>query len=109
MGYLSRRVVIREWKQTKREQCVVVNKAERCCRSEEYFNIRHEDTEFRVCPAGFQSCCVSVFPHYALFPPFCNINTQSVPLSIGNTLSAFKFLILQGITVKRLHESQKGL
>ncbi|EGW14515.1 hypothetical protein I79_024846 [Cricetulus griseus] len=34
------------------------------------FNIRQEDAEFGVCPAGFQSFFSLVFPHYAPFPVF---------------------------------------
>lgn len=38
------------------EKCVAVNKAGRSQRSEERFDSRHGDAEFRVCPAGSLSC-----------------------------------------------------
>ena len=55
MGYLPRKVANREWNQPKRKKCAAVNKAERIWRPEMCFDIRHEDSEFGVCPACFWS------------------------------------------------------
>ena len=81
-----------------REKCVAVSKAERSWRSEERFDISHEDAEFRVCPAGFQSCFGPVFP---LRAPFAVLHWKCVIC-----FSDFDFI---GVRVKRLHESQKRL
>ena len=54
MRHLRRKAANREWNQPKRKKCVGGNKAKRSWRSEESFDIRHEDAEFGVCPAGFQ-------------------------------------------------------
>ena len=76
--YLQIRTANREWKHSKRRKCVVLNKAEWNWKSEEHFDIRHGDAEFRVCPAGFQSCFGPVFPHYASFPIFWNSHIYTV-------------------------------
>ena len=52
LGYLPRRAVTREWNQPRREKRVAVNRAEKSWISEECFDIRHGDVEFKVCPAG---------------------------------------------------------
>ena len=84
VGNLPKKTGKREWNQFKRKKCVAVNKAERSWRSEEHFDIRHGDTEFGVCPAGFWSRFGSVFPYYAPFPVFWNGNAYPVPLHIGS-------------------------
>ena len=43
----------KEWKQVTTKEFVVVTKDEWSWRSEEYFDIKHGDTEFAVCPADF--------------------------------------------------------
>ena len=45
----------------KRKKCVAINKVKKGQRSEEHFDIRHGDTEVRVCPAGFQLTLVQYF------------------------------------------------
>lgn len=47
--------------QPKKKKCVVVNKAEKSWRFEEYFGMRHEVAELGVCLAGIQSFFV---PHF---------------------------------------------
>ena len=83
MGFLQRKAASREWKQPKRK-CVAVNKAERSWRSEEHFDIRHGDAEFRVSFGPVFSHCVPI-------PLFWNDNIHSVPLHIGSVPSAFLF------------------
>jgi hypothetical protein len=56
MGYLTWRAANRLWSQPKKY--VAVNKAEKRWRSEDLFDIRHEDAEFGVCPAGFSPALV---------------------------------------------------
>ena len=67
MGYLLRKAASREWNQSKREKCVAVSKAEMSWRSEEHFDIRHEDSVFGVGPAGVWSCVGPVFPYNVPF------------------------------------------
>jgi hypothetical protein len=64
MGYLLRRAANREWNQPKRKKLVAVSKDEMSWRSEELFDIRHGDTEFKICQAGFVSWFGPVLPHY---------------------------------------------
>ena len=59
------------------------NKAEMSWRSEEHFDIKHRDTEFGVCPAGFQSCFGPIFPHYLPFPSFWKSNVYPMPFYVG--------------------------
>ena len=68
MEYLSRKVANREWFPHKREKCITVSKAGRSWKSEEHCDIRHENADFGVFSAGFQSYFGPVFPHYAPFP-----------------------------------------
>ena len=58
---MPRRAANREWNQLEKEKCVAVCKAGKVWRSEEHFNIRHGNAEFRVCPAGFGSYFVEYF------------------------------------------------
>jgi hypothetical protein len=69
LGFLSRKAATWRWNQPKREKCVAVNKAERSWSSEEHFDIRPGDAEFRVYPAGFWSCFASVFSPCVPFLP----------------------------------------
>jgi hypothetical protein len=69
LWYPSRKATHWELNQPKREKCVAVNKAERSWSSEEHFDIRPGDAEFRVCPAGFQSCFAPVFSPCVPFLP----------------------------------------
>jgi len=48
-----RKVNNTEWNQPKKKKYVGVNKVKRSWRSKGCFDIRHEDAEFGVCPAGF--------------------------------------------------------
>lgn len=57
-----------------REGSVVVSKAGRQGQLSKPFHIRHR-AGFGVCPAGFQSCFVPIFPYYASIPPFWNVNS----------------------------------
>ena len=52
MEFLPRKAANQEWNQPKRNNSVVVNKAEKIWRSEE-FDLRHGDAEFGICPSGF--------------------------------------------------------
>jgi hypothetical protein len=47
-GYLLRKTVNREQNQPQRKKFIAVNRDERNCRSEDCFDIRHEDIEFGV-------------------------------------------------------------
>lgn len=76
VGYLLRKAANRKWKQSKRKECVLVSRTERSLRPEEHVALRHGDTEFRICPAGFQDYFGPVFSHYTSFPPFWNGNIQ---------------------------------
>jgi hypothetical protein len=49
MGYLLRKSANKDWNQSKRQKCVVVNKGFGELKSD----IRHRDAEFGVCPASF--------------------------------------------------------
>ena len=53
--------LVTEWNQPQRKKYVAVNKAERSWRSEESFDIRHEDAEVGVCSAGFSFGLVQYF------------------------------------------------
>ena len=88
--------------------CVAVNKAERSWRSEECFDIRHGDVEFRVCTAEFHCFLDPVFPHNPPFVPFGTLlyTLGYFGLEVHGLLLHFDFI---RITVKRLHESQKRL
>ena len=68
VGYLPKKTANRVWNQSNRKKCVSVNRAEKCCRSEEWFYIRHGDSETGVCPTGFWSFFNPDFPHYAPYP-----------------------------------------
>ena len=61
LGYLLKKPTKTVLNQPKEKKYVVVNKAEKSWRSEERFGIRHEEAEFGVCPACFQS---SFAPHF---------------------------------------------
>ena len=104
VGHLLSRAANRVWNQPKKE-CIVENKAERRWRSEECFDIRHEDAEFGVCPAEFWSCFGPVFPHYAHFPQFWNGDVDSVPLEVCDL---FLFWFYRGLQLD-CHEAQKKL
>ena len=69
---------IREWNQSQRKKCAAANKAERSWRSEERFDIRHVNTEFRDFSADFQSYFGSVVSYYAPFLMFWSGNICSV-------------------------------
>lgn len=75
-------------------------------RPKENFDIRYGDAKFGVCPAGIWSCFGPVSPHYAPFLMFWNGNVMYI-LCHYMLEVCFLILILQGITVKKLHESQK--
>ena len=87
MGNLPRNIFNREWIQPKRKKCVIVNKYERSCRSEECFDIRHRDAAFEACTAGFWS---SIFSLCSL-SMFCNSNAYLVPSHVGGMWSIFDF------------------
>ena len=70
IGYLLKKATNRKWNQSNKVKCVVVNKAKKNWRSEQHFDIQHEDAEFGVCLARFPSHFDVVFLHYALFPMF---------------------------------------
>ena len=67
-----------------RERSVLhaVNKGKHGWGPEELFDIRHKNTEVRVCPTGFLSCFGLVFPIYAPFPALRNGNAYPVPLYV---------------------------
>ena len=70
MGYLLRRDANRVWSQPKRKKCVVINKAERIWRSEQYFDIRHGDIKLEVCLVSFWFVLVQyllMLLHFLLF------------------------------------------
>lgn len=54
------------WKQPKRHKSVTVNQAKRDWKSKEYPDIRCENSEFGVCPAGFglilTECFLALLP-----------------------------------------------
>jgi hypothetical protein len=56
MGYLLRKAANREWKQPRWKKLLQSTKMNRSRRSEDQFDIRHEDVEFGVCLDGFLSC-----------------------------------------------------
>lgn len=73
----------------------------------EYY-LKYEDTESGVCPVGFQPCLVQYFFTMLLFLSFgmliyllCHYILKICDLLLD--------LILQGVTIKRLPESQKRL
>ena len=94
VGYLPRRAANREWNQPKRKKCAAVSKAELSWRSEEHLDIRHGDAEFGVCPAGFQSCFVPVFPHCAPLATFWNVMYVLCHYMLGVCDLLFLFLFL---------------
>jgi hypothetical protein len=53
-------------------------------RSEKCFDIRHGDSEFEVCPAGFWIWFGPVFSHYVPFLPFWNDNVYPGQLYVGS-------------------------
>lgn len=59
-----------------------MNRAEGTWRSDEESGTRQGDAEFKVCPTGFRSCFVPVFPHCAPFPTFVDANVYLVPLYV---------------------------
>lgn len=66
MAYLPRREAAgRKWNQPRNNKCVSVIKAGECGRYKELstqpFDTAQRDTEFGVCPTGFQSCFGPVF------------------------------------------------
>jgi hypothetical protein len=81
MSYLSRRAADSEWRQSRSQKCVAVNKAERNWRSIKHFDIRHEDAELRDRVAGFSAFFGPLYPHQA---PFWNANVYPVPLYAGS-------------------------
>jgi hypothetical protein len=66
MKYLLRKAARREWNLSKRKTFVAVNIGTRSWRYRECFYIRHGDTEFGICPAGFWSCFGPICSHYDL-------------------------------------------
>ena len=92
VGYAA----ISKWNQPKREKYISVIKTERNWRSEECFDIRHGDVEFRVCLAGFQSCFSLVFPRGAPFPPIWDGNVYPMALYV-ESMWVFKFELLEGL------------
>lgn len=68
--------------------------------SEECIDIRHEDTDFGVCPAGFWSCVGPVFPYDALFPLFwnCFLGWETGP-AIDLSHSFSRSLLFTGLCV----------
>lgn len=89
-----------------RRKCVRVNKDEQSWKSEEHLDIIEGDAEFGVCLDGFQACIDPIFPHYSLFSLLWNSNGYPVPFYVGKYVICFLILILQRITVKKLHKSQ---
>jgi hypothetical protein len=61
LGYLPRKPVTREWKESRRKKFVLVNKDERRWRPEENFDFRHGDAELGVCPVVFRFVIVREF------------------------------------------------
>ena len=108
MGYLLKKAANREWKHSKRQKCVSFNTAEKNWIVEENFGIRHGDAKFGVCQLVF---CLALFQYVlTVLPSLCFgivcISRDSISWKI---VICILILILQVITVKRLHESQKTL
>lgn len=88
-GYLPKRATSRQWKQFKRNKCIIVknvtsnmnfNKSEVTWRSEEHFDIKHLDAEFEVCPVSFLTFFSIAFYHYTPFTQFWNGVLYVAPL-----------------------------
>lgn len=56
--------------QGKREKRVTVSNTEGSWKFKKYFDIKHRDVDFGICPSGFLSCFCLTFPHLLLFLPF---------------------------------------
>ena len=68
MGYLPRRAANKGVEPAQEQKVfVAVNRAGKNWRSEDHFDIKHRDADFRVCSAGFLSC---FGPHYGCLPMF---------------------------------------
>lgn len=80
------------------EKITILSKAGRAEASKP-LDIRRGATGFGVCPAGSQSCFGSVFPHCDLTPPFWHGDLQCFSVCRMHVVC---FLILQGITIRRL-------
>jgi hypothetical protein len=93
VGYLPRRAVDQEWKQPKREKCVVLNKAERSWRSEGHSGM---ELQFGVCPVGLQYHFGPVFPQCAPSPYLWNSYVYPGPLYVRNMRFSFFILTLLG-------------
>lgn len=63
----------------------------------------HANAECGVCPAGFRSCFGPVFSTYGMVVYIFSATVW------WRYVICLLILILQGVTVKRLHESQKRL
>ena len=91
-----------------RERCVVVNKAERSWIFEELFDIRHGGAELDFYIASFWFYFFSVSPHCA--PSVCfGMIMDILYILFWKCVIQILLLVLQGIIVKKLHESQKRL
>ena len=55
------KLLIESGTRSRERSCVVVNKTERSWKYEEHFDIRGEDAEFGLCPAGFGLGMVQYF------------------------------------------------
>lgn len=75
---------VRDARVSPRERSVAVNNAQSSWVSEEHLASKNGDEDFRVCPAAFQSCFDSMFPHCAPFPAFWNGNLYSGLVNIGS-------------------------
>jgi hypothetical protein len=93
--HFLRKAVDQVWNHPKRDNCVAVNKAGGSWRSGEYFDIRHGDTEFGV-RCFFRSSVTSVCSLSSL------LEGQCIFCATVYWKCVIWFLILQGITVKRL-------